>query len=187
MLLYRSESTFRKLHAFLLLSIICKKIRMQQKQIIKPQIILHEQEILNCNWFHLLLAKPPVFLCRSFSVPHKIHHKKILHLNQINMVIKGKWTSSQKLGRHALHWVRSVWKSLGWVSFGSKSFWVKKKFGSKKFLGQKSFLGKTSFLDQKKLFKSKKKMGQQNFRGKKSFWVKKVFQAKKVFGPKHLF
>ena len=31
-------------------------------------------------------------------------------------------TSSQKLGRHALHRVRSVWKSLGWVSFGSKKF-----------------------------------------------------------------
>ena len=33
-----------------------------------------------------------------------------------------KWTSSQKLGRHASRWVRSVWKSLGWVSFRSKKF-----------------------------------------------------------------
>ena len=34
-------------------------------------------------------------------------------------------TSSQKLGRHALHRVRSVLKSLGWVSFGSKMFGLK--------------------------------------------------------------
>ena len=36
-----------------------------------------------------------------------------------------KGTSSQKLGRCAIHWLRSVWKSLGQVRFGSKMFRLK--------------------------------------------------------------
>ena len=48
-----------------------------------------------------------------------------LHLSWITVRNK---TSSQKLGRHASHRVRSVWKSLARVSFGSK------KFGAKIFL-----------------------------------------------------
>ena len=69
-------------------------------------------------------------------------------------------TSSQKLGRNALHQVRSVWKSLGWVSFGSK-----------KFSGQKRFSGQKSFFRVKSFFRSK------IFLGQKSFWVKKVFRG----------
>ena len=69
-------------------------------------------------------------------------------------------TSSQKLGRCASR-VRSVWKSLGWLTFGSKKSgpkilaYLQHTFGS--------FLSQTSFL------------GQKSFRVKNIFWVKKVF------------
>ena len=99
-------------------------------------------------------------------------------------------TSSQKLGRHALHRVCSVWKSLGWVGFGSKKF-----FGSKTFFGSKSFFGQKRFFGSKKNFGSKmffwvKKVfwGQKKvFWVKKNFWVKIVFWVKKVFLVKKVF
>ena len=49
-------------------------------------------------------------------------YSHVVQMSSMCMLII-KTTSSQKLGRHASRHVRSVWKSLGRVSFGSKIFY----------------------------------------------------------------
>ena len=52
----------------------------------------------------------------------------VMELGNILLIVRlltSHWTSSQKLGRCASRRVRSVWKSLGQVRFGSKMFRLK--------------------------------------------------------------
>ena len=70
----------------------------------------------------------------------KVFILSFTYIFESRCTIKFPWISKKKnkLGRHALHRVRSVWKSLDWVGFGSKKISDQKSFlGSKKFFGSK--------------------------------------------------